>query len=195
MAASITIQVNDVSNLSGSDIANRVLPVNPNDSKGALNKLCDYLQGMNGGAYRGTVSINVADNPLYAATGTVTCAAASAFDTVTVNGVAFTAVTGSAPSGNQFWAASGVGFGDAHSAQSLATGINASVTPNVSGLVTASSNGSVVTITAVPAGIVGNNYSLTTSNGTRLAKVAFNGGLGGFGPYSPTGGLSYKYGA
>lgn len=112
------------------------------------------------------IQFSIDDNNTHAtqATGTVTCASAVANDTVTINGVVFTAVSGT-PTANQFQ----VGVTDTADAASLAAAINTSVTALVSGYATATSALGVVTIQSAFYGTSGNQTTLATSNGTRLA--------------------------
>jgi phage tail sheath gpL-like len=114
-----------------------------------------------------SIQFSIDDNDDHAvqASGTVTCASAQAADTVTINGVIFTAVSGT-PAANEFK----VGVTDTADAASLALSINSSVTALVSGYVTATSSLGVVTIKSVFYGLSGNQTTLATSNNTRLAK-------------------------
>jgi phage tail sheath gpL-like len=129
----------------------------------SLQKIGTFIESCRGGCRLGNVTFEVRNNAV-AATGTVTCASASAADTVTINGTAFTAVSGT-PAGNQFK----VGVSDTADAASLVSAINASATAIVSNHVTASSALGVVTLTAKVPGHVGNAITLASSNGTRLA--------------------------
>lgn len=99
------------------------------------------------------------------ARGTVTCASALAADTVTVQAVVFTAVSGT-PVGNQF----DISGTDTAAATSLKAAINANATLAL--ILTATSAAAVVTLRAIASGVGGNAYTLATSNNTRLAKSA-----------------------
>jgi phage tail sheath gpL-like len=113
-----------------------------------------------------TVSYTVAcRESAVAASGTVTCAAVQAADTVTIAGVTFTAANGS-PVGNQFDMSLA---SDTLVAADLVRSINASATAGISGCVTATNVLGVVTITASMPGKLGNAITLASSNGTRLA--------------------------
>lgn len=115
------------------------------------------------------------------ASGTVTfSAAATANDTVLVNGVTLTAVASGAT--NNQW---NVGTGATGSANGLAAAINASSTALVSGQVTAAAAAGVVTITAVAYGVTGNAItiaegvdggSVMTVSGARLTGGAADAG-------------------
>lgn len=98
-----------------------------------------------------------------AATGTVTCASVSAADTVTINGVVFTATAGTADPGE--FSIDGDNTADA---VSLVAAINTSASPIVSNNVSASNLLGVVTLTAKTKGTPGNANTLASSNGTRL---------------------------
>lgn len=104
------------------------------------------------------------------ATGTVTCASASAADTVTVGNIVFTAVSGT-PSGNQFK----VGVSNTADGLSLATAINANTSLNP--YVSAGNASGVVTISSVNLGALGNLLQLSSSNNTRLAVVGMASGV------------------
>lgn len=98
------------------------------------------------------------------ASGTVTAAAVQAGDTVTVNGVVFTAVNGG-PVGNQF----DMSGTNTQCATSLAAAINAVADSKLKNLAEAKSTAAVVTVYAKNVGTFGNNYTLASSNGGRLA--------------------------
>lgn len=132
------------------------------------------------------------------ASGTLTCATAGvAGDTVTVNGVVFTAVASGA-TGNQYNVA-GTAAGTAANINSALAG---SVTAGVLGYVATSVSGAVVTIKASRVGTFGNEFTIAsgqasvTASGARLtggtdnAVVNFTGGNGPTNPKSVT----YKFG-
>lgn len=102
-----------------------------------------------------------------AATGTVTCATVIATNTVTINGVVITAVTGAAGA-NQF-DRSGT---NAQTATNLAAAINASVTALIEQQVTATALSAVVTITSRQANSSGNAITLASSGGTLAVSGA-----------------------
>jgi hypothetical protein len=110
----------------------------------------------------------------------VTCAAVNAGDTVTVNGKAFAAVAGVAGA-DQF----SIDGTDAQDAAALAAAVTASTDPLVTGIFTAANVGgqATVTFTASTAGNAGNNITIATSNGTRLAITTAGGKLAG--AYNP----------
>lgn len=119
------------------------------------------------GGTRPVISGNVA------ATGTATFSTAVATNTLTVNGVTFTAVASGA-TGNQF----NIGADDTASAANLAAAINASTSPAVKGSVTASSALGVVTITARAPGTGGNAITLAeTGDGITVSGEVLSGGF------------------
>lgn len=104
---------------------------------------------------------------------TVTCASVSAADTVTVNGSVFTAVNGGTPTAAQF----DMSGSDTADAAALVAAINATTDVLVAGIIKAKSAAGVVTIYSVATGTAGNAYTITTSNGTRLAITNDSSGL------------------
>lgn len=105
------------------------------------------------------------------ASGTITFAGLVATDTITVNGVVFTAVASGA-TGNQF----NVGASDTITATNAAKAINASVTANVIHVVFASAVGPVITVTAVQPGLQGNMNTLAISAHGAVASAGASSG-------------------
>lgn len=137
-----------------------------------MNRLLNLLQAMSSGD-RGMAAmvLNVVD-PASTAKGTITVATAIATNTVTINGVVFTAVASGATA-NQF----NVGT-DAVTATNLAASINASVTALVAGVVSAAAVGTVVTISAIQGGSLGNIITLASSGSTvNPSGARFTGGV------------------
>lgn len=92
------------------------------------------------------------------ATGTITFSSLAADDTVTVNGVVFTAKV--SPSGdNQF----ALGADDTAAAANFAAKINASALANIVSVVSATSALGVVTLTAIQPGLAGNTNTIAIS--------------------------------
>jgi phage tail sheath gpL-like len=141
------------------------------DPKRLANELVTYFNKMAGGLVPANVKVKIGD---VKATGTVTLASVDVDDTVTIDGVTFTAVASGA-TGAQF----NQGGTDTADAASLVTAINANTT--LDGRVVATSALGVVTITAIEAGELGNSVTLASSNGTRLAvsAAALAGGVNG----------------
>lgn len=98
------------------------------------------------------------------ATGTVTCATAVVNDTVTVNGLLYTAVSG-APAEDEF----NIDTGNNETATSLAAQITADTRSGTSGDQTAISASAVVTITTDVLGVSGNAITLVSSDAGTLA--------------------------
>lgn len=118
---------------------------------------------------------DITDDGSAHATNTVTCAAVQVGDTVTVGGVVFTAIAnGGSPTGTQFALGTG-GSANADTAAALAAAIT-SATEDCGA--TAEAVLAVVTITS-NGHAAGNNVTLVTSNGTRLAVGTAGGKLSG----------------
>lgn len=137
------------------------LDLNP-DPKERLNALASYLHAAAGGLGALTIVNQVAP---VKASGTVTLASVSAADTVTINGVVLTAVSG-APAADQF----DISGTDTADAVSFCAAVAANAT--LAGLITAANVLGVVTLTAIVPGLPGNAITLASSNGTRLAVSA-----------------------
>lgn len=174
MAASLLITIGDGSGRSSTDLSQLVQQ--SGNLAQEVNALTNYLMSFPNGA--ATLNVSLSSSALVAATGTVTCASVQAADTITINGVVFTA-TNSAAGANQF----NIGASDTTCAAAIVTAINASTTALIQGFISPSSALGVVTLTAIPAGVVGNAYTLASSNGSRLAVSAARlaGGTGGLG--------------
>ena len=139
-----------------------------------MQKLINFLRGLNSGArsgnmYAGVVSsgsydANVASNTA-AFTGTP-----SPNDTVTINGVVITFVSSASPTNNQ------VSLSGSPTTSQLATrlaaAINSSTTDALAGVVFATASTNFVIIDALISGVMGNSISLSES----AANFAFGGG-------------------
>jgi hypothetical protein len=101
------------------------------------------------------------------ATGTVTCASVIATDTVTVNGLVYTAVAGAKANNTEFSVDTGDNECATDLADSITNDVRAGVTTSLD--VTATSATNVVTIEETVGGTGGNSIDLSSSNGTRLA--------------------------
>lgn len=99
------------------------------------------------------------------ATGTITCATVLAADTVTVNGLVYTAVVGAKANNTEF----SIDVSDNACAADLADSITNDARTGTLNDVTATSSTNVVTCTQTVAGASGNNTTLTSSTGIRLA--------------------------
>lgn len=98
------------------------------------------------------------------ATGTITCASVANNDTVTIQGVVFTAKTSPSATVPTQWARGGTNTADA---AALVACVNAYAPTNA--LVTATNSAGVVTLRAVTAGTAANSYTLASSDGATLA--------------------------
>lgn len=139
---------------------------NAGDRRQLVIAISNYLASLaGGGPFRPVLFQVQSDDAGVRASGTVTPASVLAADTVTINGVVFTAVA-SNPAANQFLAGTNPVTG-----ASLAAAINASTSGSIRGYVSATANATtgVVTITAQMCGYPGNLFPLASSNGTRLA--------------------------
>lgn len=145
-------------------------PADAQKPREALLSAARWFERMASGIDAASVEIAAAGAVSTRATGTATFLNVVATNAVTINGVAITAVAG-APAANQFQ----VGGTDTISAANCAAAINASVTALVKGYVTATSNGTVVTISAMAPGLAGNMFTLAkvgvpvTVSGANLA--------------------------
>ncbi len=107
------------------------------------------------------------------ATGTVTCLSVLVGDTVTVNGLLYTGVTGAKADNTEF----SVDSGDNATATDLADSITNDTrtgTDETTVDQTAIDTANLVTITASVFGIIGNNVGLSSSDGGRLAVSGAN---------------------
>ncbi len=104
--------------------------------------------------------------------GTVTLAAHVATNTVTINGITLTAVSG-APAAGQY----DISGGDTTGAASLVLAILANAT--LAGMVTATSAGAVVTVTAIAPGAIGNAITLAISANGSVSAARTAGGTNG----------------
>lgn len=138
-------------------------PIKSADKRNNLRRVANELIKYASGQSPTTITCD-ARHTCTAATGTVTLAACAAADTVTINGVTFTA--SSTPSGESEFEIDGDNTADA---AALVAKINAHSNALITGLVTASNVLGVVTITATIPGKTGNCITLASSNGTRAA--------------------------
>jgi len=105
------------------------------------------------------------------ASDTVTFASATAADTITVNGVVFTAVNGAVTPGQATFDVSGT---DTQDAASFVSQLAAYRDPRIDGLIEAKSSAAVATVYAKNIGTAGNNLTLASSTGVRLAVATAN---------------------
>jgi len=130
-----------------------------------LQKLINFLRGLNSGARSGNMYSGVVDS----GSGDATIASKSglfsgspiANDTLTINGVVLTFVASSSPSNNQISLAGSPST--TVLAQRAAAAINASTSDALAGVVFASSLGPVLDVAALMAGVFGNSIALSES--------------------------------
>lgn len=127
---------------------------------------CNYLRALVSGARNGTSVVRRG----HATQGTaaITCAGVLAGDTVTANGVVFTAVNGGTPTAVQF----DMSGSDALTAARLAAAVAASASAKISGILTASPAAAVATFVVIQPGATGKLATLTSSNSSRLAVTS-----------------------
>jgi len=113
-----------------------------------------------------------------AATGTVTLVSVSSGDTVTINGLVYTAVAGAKSDNTEF----SVDGSDTVDAADLVDSITNDTRIGFLKNVTATNTAGVVTLTSTAIGAAGNLVTLVSSNGTRLAVSGsiFSGGIDNF---------------
>jgi len=131
--------------------------------------LAKLLEAIASGTYPGNLEVSESATALAYATCTATLLNAVATNAVTINGAAFTAVASGA-TGNQW----NIGANDTASAVNLATAINGSVTALIAGYVKASSASTVVTISAMVPGVLG-NLLVITKTGTPITLAGLTG--------------------
>lgn len=155
---SIVLQIN-------MDRHEEIVEVSTSNPKEWAQKFENFFRGVVSGTYPASISQYTDDTALAYATGTVTVASIQADDTITINNVTLTGK--SSPSGESQFDSDGT---DTVVATAIAACINAN--SSLTGIVTASSSGAVVTVSAYIKGLIGNAITLASSNGTRLAVSA-----------------------
>lgn len=128
-------------------------------------KIINYFHALSAGAKSAAVFSGVVDesgvDPVSASLAGTFTGAATAADTVTINGVVLTAVSnGSTPTNNQFK----VGTDATSVAANLTAAIMASTSDALAGVVRASSALGVVTVTCLIGGVIGNSISVSESS-------------------------------
>lgn len=131
--------------------------------------LMKYWRALMGGARSARVTIGV---NAVRATGTVTLASHAATNTVTINGVVLTAIASGA-TGPQY----NIGGSDTLTAVNLAAAINAQAA--LQPLVSATSSGAVVTLTATMPCALGNAVTLAISANGSVSAARLAGGTNG----------------
>jgi hypothetical protein len=188
MANTTTIRITHPETAAQMDALTRV-----GDAKGFMANLRNYLDKVESGNVAGNVSVTaqIGGTAGVQAAATATCAGVLANDTVTIGGLALTAVADNAtPTAVQFKIGSGGGAGqNTECGGNLAACINANTTLNK--FVVASNAAGVVTVTALSASLLGSKVTFVSSNGTRLA-VTGSGYLAG-GAGDDVAGVTYSF--
>jgi hypothetical protein len=191
MANSVSITINDLSGDTQANVVQKLTAgVHGQSKMSFISELIRQLAKIGGGSKMAKVWADISSSNLLAATGTVTMASAAAADTVTLNGVVFTAVTGAVTgvAASTSWSIDGT---DTAAATSFCQSINfgASGVALVKEFFSAVNTAGVVTLYAKPRGVVGNAFTLASSHNTRLAVsgARLTGGLGGQSYGGPTG--------
>ena len=157
------------SDVGATDLTNKLDIANA-DKKEFMNRLINFLSSTAAGVEKGAI-VEAAVN-VVKASGTAALASVSAADTITIDGVVLTAVSGT-PSADEF----DISGTDTAAGDSLVSAIAANAT--LDGRVTASNSAGTVTITALDPGELGNSISLAEStSGARitLSGAALSGG-------------------
>lgn len=132
-------------------------------------KVRNFFQGLSGGARSATVKfggVSSSANSVQASLNGTFTGAPTAADTITVNGVVFTA-RASGATGDEF----NIGGTVSITAANFAAAVNASASAAASGVVSASSALGVVTLTCLIPGVIGNAITVAES----CANFAFAG--------------------
>jgi hypothetical protein len=134
-----------------------------NDAAYAIKEVAGYVQSIGNGAVRGGGGNLVISTNAVASSATATAASVANGDTITIGGVVLTAATETQDS-THFLIGS---VTNTVAAANLVKTILANTT--LQKLVTASSAAAVATISCIVPGLIGNQVTLVSSNGTRLA--------------------------
>jgi hypothetical protein len=135
------------------------LPLKSGAPRDSLNRLASKLKKLASGNNQSSWTVDVR-NTATAATGTITLATCGAGTVIDVNGVEFRAIASGTPTiANGEFVISGTDTADA---TSLAAAINGSTDARISGVLTATSDSGVVTLTPAQYGKLGNAISIKT---------------------------------
>lgn len=150
----------------------------PDAAREGINKLINYLQGINGGNYDAKVFVALAGaNTGTAGTGTIVCtqANATANDTVTIGSTVLTVKA--SPSTDPKLGEFAAGADDTACGDNLAAAINAH--PDFKGFLTAAAVTGTVTITLTDKGLHANLLNFSTSDATAFAVTSPTNGAEG----------------
>lgn len=132
-----------------------------------LNRLMNLISGLNVGALLGTVDIQGSSADPVSASGTFTLTSAIATDAITIGSVTLTA--SSSPANENQWEIDGAD--DDADAASLAACINAHSV--LSKIVVAEADENVVTVTALQAGVLGNQLAISSADSTIVTSASY----------------------
>ncbi len=168
----LVVNTNNDASTTASEIAPNV-SANPNTTgAGAWDSINNIAKFLEAQALGRGINVVYFDTAVSASTTGTFTGAPTAADTITVNGVAFTARASGAVA-NEF----NIGTSVTATAANLAASINASVTAGIIGTVQASSALGVVTFSAVVPGSAGLNIPISESLGNfTLANTTFSTG-------------------
>jgi hypothetical protein len=144
----------------------RKLSENSEDKVNIGYKGCHIIIDITNVTSKGSVSLNSGESDK--ADGTVICATVLAGDTVTVNGLLYTAVAGAKADDTEF----SVDTGNNETATDLADSIDDDVRVGTVADVVATATTGTVTIVAAYGGTIGNTITLASSDGVTLAVSA-----------------------
>lgn len=178
MASPIQL-VKIVGKTAGSDLTNKLIVLNNVSIANAFRNIGKWIQDIGIGA-RSFNGFIFAGSAGVAAAQTVTFSSLANNDTVTINGVVYTAKTSGATGVQQF----NLGASDTTAAANLAALINstnaAGTAPaKILGIVSATSAAAVVTLTAIEPGAIGNLYTLAISAHGSVGGAVFASGADG----------------
>lgn len=132
-----------------------------------MQRVADLITGMNG-VHASRISVVTT---AVQATGTITFSSIVADDTVTVNGVVYTAKV--SPSGAHEFA---LGASDTAAAANFAAKLNADTDTHITGVVTGSAASGVITLTSTVAGNIGNCITIAISAHGSVSGARLSGG-------------------
>lgn len=162
---SINLQINI-------DAHEEIVEESTSNPKKWAKKMENFFKGVQAGIYPASIEQISDDTSLVRASGTVTVASVLADDTLTINNVTLTGK--SSPLGESQFDSDG---SDATVAAAIVAKINAH--SSLTGIVTATSSGAVVTVSAYVKGLIGNAITLASSGATLAVSAArLSGGTG-----------------
>lgn len=157
----------------GSSLVDKLKVLNNVSIANAFRNIGDWFQTIGIGARSFNGAVHAGGTP---GSGTITFSSFANNDTVTINGVVFTAKTSGASGANQF----NLGSTDTTAAANLAAAINSATAPaKILGVVYATSAAAVITVTATEPGAITNLYTLAISAHGSVSGALLTGGADG----------------